>query len=259
VTNHGTPIALAAAAYFAVRAVTEGSAIEARRNAATVLRIERMLHLDIELGLQALLGRSDWLIDAANWIYIWAHWPVIVFTLVALAALNPQALTELRNAIFISGAVGLVIFATFAVAPPRLYAIEYLDTVAARSTSYRLLQPPSLINRYAAMPSFHFGWNLLVAMSWRSAVAGRLGFLIVPGMPVAMAFAVLATGNHWTLDVIVGGLIAVAALSAERWRVQLFSGGRPAASTRHHQDRNVALAPVARAVARQGSNGKSTG
>lgn len=209
---------LAALSYFGVRGITEGDVDAAIRNAERVLDVERVLQIDWELGLQDWLVPRQWLVDIANWIYIWGHWPVIGITLVWLVFAHRGEFFELRNAMFISGAIGLVIFATFPVSPPRLFGADYIDTVTVHSEAYRVLQPPALVNKFAAVPSLHFGWNLLVALSWRRTMGGRTGLIAAIVMPVAMAFAVVATANHWTLDVVAGGAVALSGLGLERLR-----------------------------------------
>ncbi|MDH4279826.1 MAG: phosphatase PAP2 family protein, partial [Acidimicrobiia bacterium] len=208
-------IFLAALAYFGVRGLTEGGAERAQRNAELLVSLEERLHINVELAIQDFIADHDRLLTLANWIYIFGHWPVIIATLVWLAVTRRRNFYELRNALFLSGAVGLVIFATWAVMPPRLFSLEYVDTVTVRSNAYRLLQPPGLINKYAALPSFHFGWNLLVGIMWIRATNSRLVKIAGVVMPAAMAFAVVATANHWIADVIVGGGIASAALVAQ--------------------------------------------
>lgn len=215
ITRQTVLVVLAALAYFGVRGLTESNVADAQRHAASVLGLEKRLGIDLELELQDVVGSSDLVVNVANWIYIWGHWPVVGATLVYLAVSRRPDYYELRNAMFISGAIGLVIFALYAVAPPRLFGPEYIDTVTERSVSYRVLQPPGLVNKYAAVPSLHFGWNLLVGLHWWKLpskymrVAGAL-------MPLAMAFAVVATGNHWTFDVIAGGAVALTGLALQR-------------------------------------------
>ena len=119
----------------------------------------------------------------------------------------------MRTAIFASGAIGMIIFLAYPVAPPRLTGLGLTDTVTSYSHAYRALQPPSLMDRYAALPSLHFGWDLLVGLTLarfhpRTAVR-VLGAL----MPVAMALAVVMTANHYVLDVVVGGIVAMAGLA----------------------------------------------
>ncbi len=212
-------ITLAALGYFAVRGITEGSTQVARANAARLLELERRLHLDVELAVQQSIEDHDSLLTLANWIYIFGHWPVVIATLVWLAVTRRDQFYDLRNALFISGAIGLVIYATWAVMPPRLVGPQYIDTVTIRSTAYRLLQPPALVNKYAAVPSLHVGWNLLVGIAWFRATTNRAVKVAGVLMPAAMAFAVVATANHWIADVILGGVVACTGLAVQRTMV----------------------------------------
>jgi membrane-associated phospholipid phosphatase len=208
----------AAIFYFLVRGVTQGSVERAERNARAILRAERALGIDVEMGAQALIVGQHVLVMLANWVYIWGHWPVVIATLYSLHRWRPQHYLMLRNALFVSGAIGIVIYITFPVAPPRLLGSGYQDTVTQFSTSYRLLQPPALVNKYAAMPSLHAGWNLLAGIALFSAVRHRGLRLVSVLGPVAMALAVVFTGNHYVLDVVAGEVVALVGLAlSQRW------------------------------------------
>jgi PAP2 superfamily len=223
-------IAAAALAYFGVRNLTQGDLVTATANGARVSNAEQALGMEWGDDLQdAILGHPR-LVTAANWVYIWGHWPVIIASLFWLHHRYPDAFRTLRNAIFISGAIGLIIFATFPVAPPRLVSRDLVDTVTLRSSSYRALQPPGLVNRYAAMPSLHFGWDLLVGLTLlrtsRALPIRLLGVIL----PIAMSLAVVATANHYVLDLPAGAIVALtglalvptverlSALASQRWR-----------------------------------------
>jgi hypothetical protein len=210
-------IVLAGLTYGGVRELTEGEVDEAVDNALAVLDLERVLHLDWEEATQSLVLGHDWLVDLANWTYIWGHWPVIAITAIALFALRRERYRLLRNAVLVSGLIGFVFFAFFPTAPPRLVDAGLVDTVTRWSESYRTLQPPKLTNQYAAMPSLHFGWNLLVGIVLIGTT--RIVFVRVFAvlMPAAMAFAVVATANHWVLDVIVGAAVVAVGLAAAVW------------------------------------------
>ena len=211
----------AALLYFRVRRVTEGGAADAIRHGYDILRVEQWLHIDVEESFQNLVLESHALTTSANWVYIWGHWPVIALTLIWLHRSHHRDFILLRNAIFVSGAIGLVIFALYPVAPPRHLSDRFVDTVTELSRSYRVLQPPQLINEYAAMPSLHMGWNLLVGVFLfhvaRHKVVRAFGFVV----PVLMGLAVVATGNHYILDAVVGSAVALAGLagSHELWRL----------------------------------------
>ena len=200
--------------YFLVRGLTEGSPEVAIQNGLRVLAFEERLAVDLELTAQGWIDDSRLMITLANWTYIWLHWPVIAVTLVWLHRTDRFEYLLLRNAMFVSGAIGLVIFGLFPVAPPRLIGAGFLDTVTEFSSSYRLLQPPRLANKYAAVPSLHVGWNLLVGIAlFRSMPSLRvLAYLA----PIAMTIAVVLTGNHYIVDAVAGAALALLGLVAAK-------------------------------------------
>jgi membrane-associated phospholipid phosphatase len=200
-----------------------------------VLAVETRLWLDQEQGLQDLVVEHAWLTDAANWIYIWGHWPVIAVVMLWLGLGHRRVFLRLRDAMIASGAVGLVIYATYPVAPPRLAGLGLVDTVTERSQAYRILQPPAFVNQYAAMPSLHVGWDLLVGLAVASATAHTwlrwLGWM----MPVLMALAVVFTANHYLIDGVAGAALALGGLWAATWYDRRRDGsvGRPDVSRGH--------------------------
>ncbi len=208
-------LALFAAAYltyFGVRALTQGAPQRAVANAIDLMHLERILGIDVEGSVQALVDRSRTLVDAANALYIWGHWPLLIIGGVLLFRLAPAHYYRLRNVCLLSGAFGLVVFALFPVAPPRLAPSGLIDTITLHAGAYRTVLPRSLVNEYAAMPSFHAGWNLILGVElFRSTRNLALrGFAVA--MPAAMAFAVVATANHYVLDVVAGALAVSLAL-----------------------------------------------
>ena len=203
-------------AYFGVRGLTEGSAGRALQHARWLIDVERLLGIHWEPALQRLIDGHERTIMLANWVYIWGHWPLIGIVGFWLYFRRPATYVLVRNAMFISGAIGLVIFVTFPLAPPRLTDLPMVDTVAAYSSSYRVLQPPAFVNQYAAMPSLHFGWDLLAGLALIRQAPTRAGRLFGLLMPVAMGCAVVLTANHYLLDVIAGGVVAMIGLYLAR-------------------------------------------
>jgi membrane-associated phospholipid phosphatase len=207
---------LAALAYFGVRNLAAGSAATAYANADRLMRLEEAMHLDWERRLQAPIVASDALTDLANWVYIWGHWPVIISVAIVLFRCRRDRYLLLRNAMLISGGIGFLFFALFPVAPPRLADPALSDTVTLHSEAYRALQPPGLTDQYAAFPSLHFGWNLLVAFAvWGATRQVAVRTLAVIG-PAAMAAAVVLTANHYLVDVIAGLAVVLVGLLAHR-------------------------------------------
>jgi hypothetical protein len=207
-------VAAAVTAYFGVRGATEAATDRALANAATVVDFERSAGLFHEAWLQSTFAGTPAVATFFNWIYIWGHWPVIVATLIWLARTNPEIYYRTRNAMLISGAIGLVIFTLFPLAPPRLAELGLVDTVTQSSDAYRVLQPTMFTNQYAAMPSLHVGWDLLIGLAILAAAKGPLLRAFGAAMPVLMAAAVILTANHYIIDAIVG-----ATLTATCWFV----------------------------------------
>jgi membrane-associated phospholipid phosphatase len=147
-------------------------------------------------------------VTLTNWVYIWGHWPVILGVATALYLYRRERYYLLRNALFVSGAIGFAFFAFLPVAPPRLLDLGLEDTVTNESSAYRALQPPGLTNQYAAFPSLHVGWNVVVGIVLLLTTAHLVVRLIAVISPLAMGFAVVATANHFVLDV-VGGIAVV--------------------------------------------------
>ena len=101
-------IASAWLAYFGIRALTQGSEDTALAHAHEIMRFEDWLGIDAEADAQGTVAAHRWLLDLGNWIYIWGHWPVIAVTAVLLFRHRQAAYRRLRNAMFVSGGIGLV-------------------------------------------------------------------------------------------------------------------------------------------------------
>jgi membrane-associated phospholipid phosphatase len=205
-------IVLAALVYAAVRVLTEGDSREAEANGRRILRLEHALHIQWESGLQSQVLAREWLSTLADWFYIWGFWPVLVAAAIFLYARHRDEYVLLRNAVFISGLIGFVFFALLPVAPPRLADSSVVDTIREHTTWYRTMQPIKLTNQYAAMPSLHVGWSMLVGIAVARAIRHPAAYAFAVLMPTAMALAVVVTANHYIADVLVGSAVAATAL-----------------------------------------------
>ena len=217
-------VALGIVSYFLVRGLTESSLPIARGHAHRLVALERSLHMYVEPRVQQPVRTHEELEAVANWIYIWGHWPVLIATLAWLLWRHRPQFLRLRDAMIVSGALGMMVFVSYPMAPPRLAGLGYVDTVTETSESYRYLQPPAFVNQYAAMPSLHVGWDLLAGLAIFCATTHWALRVFACLMPALMAWAVIATGNHFVLDVVAGVvLVAVGhavALSLEQRRAR---------------------------------------
>lgn len=199
--------------YFMARGAADARPAEAMAHARSLIELERALGIFDEPALQHLALGSTAVVDLANWTYIFGHWPVIAATFVWLALKQRDRLPRYRNAIILSGAVGILVFFTYPVAPPRFMdGYGFVDTVLLRSRAYRVLQPPALEDLFASLPSLHVGWNLImgIALVRESSHAVARAFGLV--MPIAMFAAVVLTANHYLLDALTGAALVTASL-----------------------------------------------
>ena len=201
--------------YFLVRGLVEGREAQAFHAAISIIELEQALGIFWEPMLQEQILHFDLVVTLANWTYIWGHWPAILFVALWLFMLHREEYSVYRNAFLISGAIGLIVFVLMPVAPPRFMdAWGFVDTVTERSEAYRYLQPPAFVNQYAAMPSLHFGWNLIVGIAVYRHSSHIVGKIIGVALPVFMFASIVLTANHFIIDGLAGGSLALVGLFA---------------------------------------------
>ncbi len=196
-----------------MRGLTDDRIPTAFTNADEVISFERALAIFVEPDLQAAVLEREFLVDVANAVYI-AYWPIVVGTLGWVLLRHPGHYPLYRNAVLTSGAVSLAIFALYPLAPPRFLPEHgFVDTIAANSAGYRDFNASALVNEYAAMPSLHLGWILLVSIAIMNLVPSRAVRATAAIPPVAMFAAIVLTGNHYIVDGIAGGAVVLLGLA----------------------------------------------
>jgi hypothetical protein len=185
-------------------------------HARDVLSLERTLGLDWERPVQDGALAVPWLSDLSAWFYVWVYLPVLAAALVGLYAMRPTAYARLRNALLASGAIGMLCYAFYPTAPPRLSGLGYADTVATGGFGAEA-RPVGVANELAAIPSFHIAWLVVIAVVVYGATSSWLVRALCLAVPLLMSYAVVATGNHWVLDIPAGAVLGlVGLLLAER-------------------------------------------
>lgn len=195
--------------YYLVRGTAHERVGEALARGVQLIKFEKSLGIFWEADLQRLVLNYDWLVQFLNGFYLYGHLPVIGALAVWLYFRHRPQYLLMRNAFLISGAMGLVVYVAFPVAPPRfLPEWGFVDTIVGQYDTGRPLTPSFFVNEYAAMPSLHFGWNLLVGvavwMASRNIVLRTFAVL----MPFFMLIAIVLTANHYFVDA-AAGLLAV--------------------------------------------------
>lgn len=205
--------------YFAIRAAVVSRASEALLNAYDIIELERTLGIYWELEMQSWILDSYVAIRVMNWVYFWGHMPLVIVFAIWLYFSHRHHYRLVRNAFLASGAIAVVVYATYPLAPPRLVPFEgFVDTMALFDrVSYQAQETQAFVNPYAAMPSLHFGWSMLLGavVAWVGRTPLTVGFGIL--WPVAMFFSIVLTGNHFILDAVAGAIVSFAGLGIAVW------------------------------------------
>ena len=151
------------AAYLAVRMVAISGEAGAMANAREIVNVERYTGLLVETDVQGWLEPLHSLFSA---YYMLMFGPLVAATLVGLALRRRTAYTELSRALLLAIAIASVVFVIFPAAPPRLVPeLGIADTVGLAGSHDSGSFGGVKFNPYAAMPSMHVGWSLLVGIT----------------------------------------------------------------------------------------------
>jgi hypothetical protein len=210
-------------AYKVGRQLATGHTEEAFRNAHHLWDLERALQLPGEGSVQSLLLHGDTLVHLANVYYAAVHFPATAAFLIWLYLRRPAHYVWARRALAALTAAALVLHLAFPLAPPRMLAATGLvDTGQVYGPSvYGPPQTDTLSNQFAAMPSLHFGWALMLAIGLIVATRSRLRGLWLLH-PLLTLLVIVGTANHYWLDAIAAAAVlglALAVIHAPRHTV----------------------------------------
>ncbi|MEV5882216.1 phosphatase PAP2 family protein [Streptomyces sp. NPDC052020] len=199
------------------RRLATGHTGEAFRNAHHVWDLERALRLPGEGAVQSLLLHGDTLVHLANTYYATVHFPATAAFLVWLYLRRPAHYVWVRRVLAAVTAAALVLHLTFPLAPPRMLAATGLiDTGRVYGPSvYGPPRSDHLSNQFAAMPSLHFGWALMLAIGLIAATRSRLRPLWLLH-PLLTLLVIVGTANHYWLDSIAATALLGLALALIR-------------------------------------------
>jgi hypothetical protein len=194
--------------YEFARGLVVGNTGEADRHAHRLVALERSLHLLFEANVQRAAQALPGLTSLLGLAYLTLHLAVTAAVLLWLHERRPAAFAFVRTTLLLASGFSLVGFLAYPTAPPRLAGIGIVDTVSNGAVDLNRGFVSSLYNPYAAVPSMHIGYALIVAASLlrygRHPLVRTLGALYPP----FVLLVVVATGNHFFLDAAAGALVA---------------------------------------------------
>ncbi len=214
-------LVLFAGAYYAyriVRGLVDGQASVAFDNARALVNAERSLGTFFEPGLQTWAQSEEWIVTGANWMYVNSHFIITTTFLVWLYIARNHAFYYVRNMFMIAMGIALVLYVAFPTAPPR-YLPEwgFTDTVAEFVGAAAAQSVNVLYNPFAAVPSMHVAFALMIAIPAIKLVKPLGLKLAWAAYPAVVTFVVLVTANHFWLDAAFGAMVAAVSASASSY------------------------------------------
>jgi membrane-associated phospholipid phosphatase len=197
-------------------------------DATRIIELERTLHLFAEPTIQAwTTTHARWLLDLADWTYLNAHLALTAAALVFIYLRRNDSFYFVRNMFMLAMLIALIGYCVYPTAPPRLMpqwgfsdSIRQFTGINAEQGAVSLL-----VNPYAAIPSMHVCFALMIAVPMSRLVHSRVARVLWRIYPLFIVFVVVVTGNHYFTDVALGGLTAAlsAALAKQLFATQLSS------------------------------------
>jgi PAP2 superfamily len=178
-------------------------------HAEGLLHAEQALHLDPERALDTWLAGQHTLGVILSDYYDNAHFVVTLGLLGWLWWRRADIYRPLRNSLVLVNLLAFIVFWLYPVAPPRMLAgfVDIVESTHAFGSSHGGALA-SHADEFAAMPSLHIAWAVWCSLAlWRMSARRWVRALAVL-YPCVTAFTVIATGNHFVLDLL-GGLLVM--------------------------------------------------
>jgi PAP2 superfamily len=217
-------VSLFGAAYLAyrfVRGLVEGDANAAFAHARDLITLERTLHVFVEPSIQAWASGSHFVMVLSSWTYVNAQTSVTVAALVYLYLRHNRNFYFVRNMFMIAMAIALVGYTVFPTAPPRFMPewgfIDSVSDFTGVHVSHASAAMTALVNPYAAVPSMHVAFALMIGWTLARLVRWRVVRVLWLLYPFLMAFVIVVTANHFIFDAFLGALTAGVSAYGASW------------------------------------------
>jgi uncharacterized protein (TIRG00374 family) len=216
-----TLFALLDLAYELSRVIAAGDRGVALRHAHDIVSTERSLGLFHELSVQHFAASYGIVQSIANWTYFNCQFTISFGFLFWVYLRRNEAFPLVRNVFVAANTIGLVVYSLYPAAPPRMLSgLGFVDSLNETSVNHNSGLIASLSNPYAAMPSLHTAYALIVGVSAVLLVRRRWLRVAWAFYPALVVFSIVATANHFFLDAAGGAGVAavatVAILAAHR-------------------------------------------
>ncbi|MFJ8739000.1 phosphatase PAP2 family protein [Embleya sp. NPDC127516] len=210
-------VALLFGVYKLGRGLASGETGTAFSNAKQLLTMQKDLRLPDEAAIQDWFMQSHAAVTFCNKYYAYVHFPATVAFLLWLWIRHREHYKWVRNILAMMTGAALIIHILVPLAPPRKMP-GFTDTGMDAGDSPYSGAGAKIANQFAAMPSLHVGWAVVVALGvaavWHTAGSGRkVASWAVWLHPAITLLVVVVTANHYWMDAVVAVLLMIFALA----------------------------------------------
>ena len=201
-------------AYEGSRTLAQSDRYLAIRNALDVVRAQQVLGIDWERGVQVwAINAPSLVMTIANWTYFNCQFTITYALLLFIYFRRNHAFYFIRNALLGTSFAALLGYVLLPTAPPRMLAgLGFIDTLQQTSINHSSGIVQWFANPYAAMPSLHTAYAVIIGCAGVLVFSHPLLRAIWALYPLLVLFSIIATANHWFLDAAVGAFVALFAL-----------------------------------------------
>jgi membrane-associated phospholipid phosphatase len=207
--------------YRLVRGMADDPGVTAAafEHARALIGVERGLHLFIEPSVQAWATGTHFVADAASWLYLNAQTSVTLGALAFLYLFHNPNFYFVRNMFMVAMALALIGYVVYPTAPPRfLPEWGFTDSVSNFThVGHDNVTVNALFNPYAAVPSMHTCFALMIGIPLSRLVRNPVGKVFWSLYPLLVVFVIVATGNHFLSDAFLGACTAGLSAYAASW------------------------------------------
>jgi len=204
--------------YEVVRGQGNATVTAAREHTDWIVSLEQRSHVFGERAVQHAVDTVPAAPTLLGIAYIALHFVGTTAFLVWLYRRHRDRFAIVRNTLIAATGIALTLYVVFPAAPPRLAELGFVDTVS-HSAKVNLSSDVlgSLYNPFAAVPSLHFGYALLVGVTIAALSRRRLVQGLALGYPLVMLLVIVATGNHFFFDAAAGAVTIGAGYVIAKW------------------------------------------
>lgn len=186
-------------------------------NARELIAIEQTTGTFFEPSVHHFFREIGPLNDFSALLYMNAQTLIVSTALLYIYFRHNDSFYFVRNMFMFAMGIALVCYAAFPTAPPRFFFAEYnfVDVVSTFTGVRPGDKVNALFNPYAAVPSMHCAFALMIAVPLAKLSKHRITRIFWTCYPALMVWCVIVTANHWWLDAAAGfATAAVAAYAA---------------------------------------------